>query len=137
MSNTVIPISCLAANSPYLKTLLNPNLLVSCNNSHTDIEQEEIDRGIYPNYQHFLGLKLQHDNNKLIKGILCVTDTAATMNPARLNLISTILNTVHLRCINELNQLRKQEKLTIARNIAVIDAENKLKFLADMSHEIR
>lgn len=42
-----------------------------------------------------------------------------------------------MRCINELNQLQSQEQLISARDLAVLDAENKLKFLADMSHEIR
>lgn len=127
----MIPISSLATNSPYLKALLNnKDSIISCTNNHTDIEEEEIERGIYPKYEQFLGLKLMEE-----KGILCVTMTTTTTTNT--NSILNILNTVQLRCINELNQLQRHEKVTIARNIAVIDAENKLKFLADMSHEIR
>ncbi|KAI8980537.1 histidine kinase-like ATPase [Pilobolus umbonatus] len=39
--------------------------------------------------------------------------------------------------MNELIQIKREEQLIVAKNIASIDAENKLKFLADMSHEIR
>lgn len=60
-----------------------------------------------------------------------------TIDQARLNIIHSIFNTVHDRCINELNQIQQNEQLISARNLAVLDAENKLKFLADMSHEIR
>jgi signal transduction histidine kinase len=61
----------------------------------------------------------------------------STIEPPQLNIINTIFNTVHDRCINELNQLQANEQLISARDLAVLDAENKLKFLADMSHEIR
>ncbi|KAF1800693.1 hypothetical protein FB192DRAFT_1283240 [Mucor lusitanicus] len=59
------------------------------------------------------------------------------MDNRKLGIISNILDSVHTRCINELNQLQRREQLISARDLAVLDAENKLKFLADMSHEIR
>lgn len=59
------------------------------------------------------------------------------MDSRKVGIISNILETVQTRCINELNQLQNQEQLISARDLAVLDAENKLKFLADMSHEIR
>jgi signal transduction histidine kinase len=59
------------------------------------------------------------------------------MDDEKLSIISNILDTVNTRCVNELNQIQSQEQLISARDLAVLDAENKLRFLADMSHEIR
>ncbi|KAI8090537.1 hypothetical protein BDF21DRAFT_411489 [Thamnidium elegans] len=59
------------------------------------------------------------------------------MDKEKLDVITTILNHVHDRCVNELNQIQEHEVLISARDLASLDAENKLKFLADMSHEIR
>jgi phenylalanyl-tRNA synthetase beta subunit len=123
----------LNASSPFYKTLLNENKLTRVSNKQSDSEKEEIERGIYPEYQAFVGLRLE---DSLIRGILCVTDNAA-IDASRANTIKIILEAVHTRCINELIQLQKQEQLMIARDLAIVDAENKLKFLADMSHEIR
>jgi signal transduction histidine kinase len=90
-----------------------------------------------PPFEHFHSIRLESyqpkKKNEFIKGIICVMDNKPMNTP----LISTILNTVHDRCINELNQLQTQEQLISARDLALLDAENKLKFLADMSHEIR
>ncbi|KAI9483615.1 MAG: histidine kinase-DNA gyrase B-and HSP90-like ATPase-domain-containing protein [Benjaminiella poitrasii] len=106
---------------------------MSLTNQHSDIEKEEIDRGIYSAYEQFLGLKL--NDNSAIRGLLCSTTT--TIADKDSTVISDLLESVRVRCINELNQLRRQEKLINARDLALLDAENKLKFLADMSHEIR
>lgn len=59
------------------------------------------------------------------------------MGKGKLDVVTTILNNVHDRCVNELNQIQEHEVLISARDLASLDAENKLKFLADMSHEIR
>lgn len=59
------------------------------------------------------------------------------MDKGKLDVVTTILNSVHDRCVNELNQIQEHEVLISARDLASLDAENKLKFLADMSHEIR
>lgn len=130
--------SCLNASSPFIKTLLNENKLTRVSNKQTDVEKEEIERGIYPEYEEFVGLRLEsiQKEESLIRGILCVTDNTVIDTP-RENTIKIILEAVHTRCINELIQLQRQEQLIIARDLAILDAENKLKFLADMSHEIR
>jgi signal transduction histidine kinase len=128
----------LNASSPFIKTLLNENKLTRVSNKQTDVEKEEIERGIYPEYEEFVGLRLEsiQKEESLIRGILCVTDNTVIDTP-RENTIKIILEAVHTRCINELIQLQRQEQLIIARDLAILDAENKLKFLADMSHEIR
>lgn len=99
-----------------------------------NIEGED---SVYPNFKHFVSTKLESFEKKdLIKGIICVLDNK-TIDPARLDIITIILNAVHDRCVNEINQLGEREQLISARDLASLDAENKLKFLADMSHEIR
>ncbi|KAI7905410.1 uncharacterized protein BX663DRAFT_499625 [Cokeromyces recurvatus] len=129
--NTIIPISSLNPFSPYIQVLLNnSNESITLLNQHSDTEKEEIDKEIYPNYEQFIGLKLV--DNSTIRGILCVTTTNKENK-----IIPNLLKSVQIRCINELNQLRRQERLINARDLALLDAENKLKFLADMSHEIR
>lgn len=129
--NTIIPLSSLNSTySPYIKALLNDNKLLS-------LEETEKE-SIYPPFHHFVSIRLESfkKKNDFIRGILCVMDNT-TIDQARLNIIHSIFNTVHDRCINELNQIQQNEQLVSARNLAVLDAENKLKFLADMSHEIR
>lgn len=136
LTNAIIPLSSLNASSPYVKTLLHSEKIASIIHSK---DKEEIERGVYPDYEHFVGYRLesaQQKKDSVIRGLLCVTDHA-TMDNRKLGIISNILDSVHTRCINELNQLQRREQLISARDLAVLDAENKLKFLADMSHEIR
>lgn len=135
LTNAIIPLSSLGTSSPYIKTLLHTSKMASL--THTK-DRDEIERGIYPDYEHFVGYRLESAQKKdsVIRGLLCVTDHAA-MDNQKLSIISDMLDTVQARCINELNQLQNQEQLITARDLAVLDAENKLKFLADMSHEIR
>ncbi|KAI8352106.1 hypothetical protein BD560DRAFT_226617 [Blakeslea trispora] len=133
LKDTIIPLSHLNASSPYIKTLVNQEPCISILNQQTETEQQEIERGIYPAYQQFVGLRLDQPH---LKGILCVTDHTV-MDSTKLNKVTHILECVKTRCLNELNQLKRQEQLMTARDLAIVDAENKLKFLADMSHEIR
>ncbi|OBZ89876.1 Hybrid signal transduction histidine kinase J [Choanephora cucurbitarum] len=133
LKDTMIPLSHLNPSSPYIKTLFNKEPILSLLNQQSETEQQEIERGIYPAYQQFIGLRLDHPHTK---AILCVTD-CHTMDTCKLNKVTHILEYVKTRCLNELNQLRRQEQLMSARDLAIVDAENKLKFLADMSHEIR
>ncbi|KAK4512594.1 uncharacterized protein ATC70_003297 [Mucor velutinosus] len=135
LTNAIIPLSTLSASSPYIKTLLHSEKIASITHNK---DKEEVERGIYPDYEHFVGYRLEAAQKKddAIRGLLCVTDHA-TMDNRKLSIISNMLGTVHTRCINELNQLQSREQLISARDLAVLDAENKLKFLADMSHEIR
>lgn len=127
--HTIVPLSTLNSSSPYLKALLNKQKILSIDNN---IEGEE---STYPPFQHFVSIRLESFEKKT-KGIICVLDNKM-IDPARLNIITTILNTVHDRCVNEVNQIQEHEHLISARDLASLDAENKLKFLADMSHEIR
>lgn len=100
--------------------------------------KEEAELSVYPEFQQFVSTRLESFEKKdLIKGIICVLDKQPSMDPARLDTITTILNAVHDRCVNEINQIGERERLISARDLASLDAENKLKFLADMSHEIR
>ncbi|KAG1124515.1 hypothetical protein G6F42_009552 [Rhizopus arrhizus] len=122
LTNAIIPLSTLNASSPYIKTLLNSKKLTSITHGR---DNEEIERGIYPNYEHFVGYRLESTQKKdsVIRGLLCVTDHAA-MDNQKLSIINNMMETVHMRCINELNQLQSQEQLISARDLAVLDAEN-------------
>lgn len=51
--------------------------------------------------------------------------------------ILKLLEAVKLRAGRELERIREEERLMSTREAAKQDAENKIKFLADMSHEIR
>lgn len=110
-------------SSPYVKTLLNEKMVTRIN----DRMDDDI---IYPGFEQFVGIRLENEKSEQ-KSLLCVMSDNDTTE------VENILYTIEKRCVNEMNQLRKEEQLMIARDIAVLDAENKLKFLADMSHEIR
>lgn len=110
-------------SSPYVKTLLNEKMVTRIN----DRMDDDI---IYPGFEQFIGIRLENEKSEQ-KSLLCVMSDNDTTE------VENILYTIEKRCVNEMNQLRKEEQLMIARDIAVLDAENKLKFLADMSHEIR
>lgn len=132
--NTIIALSCLnSATSPYIKALLNDNKISNYINNLDNTSCSVVD----PPFQHVQSIRLESyttkKKNEFIKGLVCVMNHQPMNTP----LISIILNTIHDRCINELNQLSSQEQLIAARDLALVDAENKLKFLADMSHEIR
>lgn len=51
--------------------------------------------------------------------------------------IARLLDAVKLRTGRELERIREEDRLLYTREAAKQDAENKIKFLADMSHEIR
>lgn len=51
--------------------------------------------------------------------------------------IIKLLDAVKLRTGRELERIREEDRLLYTREAAKQDAENKIKFLADMSHEIR
>lgn len=51
--------------------------------------------------------------------------------------ITKLLDAVKLRTGRELERIREEDRLLYTREAAKQDAENKIKFLADMSHEIR
>lgn len=59
------------------------------------------------------------------------------LNPAQLNRIQQVLLAVKTRVRNEIERTRQREQLVMVKNAAIKDAQGKIKFLADMSHEIR
>ncbi|KAG1318389.1 hypothetical protein G6F62_012382 [Rhizopus arrhizus] len=120
--NSIIPLCSLDMSSPYVKTLLNEKMVTRIN----DRMDDDI---IYPGFEQFIGIRLENEKSEQ-KSLLCVMSDNDTTE------LENILYTIEKRCVNEMNQLRKEEQLMVARDIAVLDAENKLKFLADMSHEI-
>ena len=75
------------------------------------------------------------NNNKAV-GVLCVMDPKP-MDTKAMRYIESLLKAVQPRLARELGRVIHEEKLTRAKNAAKMDAENKIKFLADMSHEIR
>ena len=93
---------------------------------------------MYPPCQHFISTRLESFKKKdnFIRGLVCLMNDTP-VDTTRINTIHTLFHAIHDRCVNELNQFQAHEKLIIARDLATLDAENKLKFLADMSHEIR
>ncbi|KAI9498329.1 hypothetical protein BDB00DRAFT_443506 [Zychaea mexicana] len=69
-------------------------------------------------------------------GVLCVMDPKP-MDTKSMQNAHTLLKAAQPRLARELGRTIHEEKLTRAKNAAKMDAENKIKFLADMSHEIR
>jgi hypothetical protein len=122
----MIPVSCLD-NSAFLKSLLSEENIVI---QQTEVEQNEF----HPAFKQYVGLRLQQDTTTF--GFLCILNKQV-MDISQLDLTTTLLKTVQRRVINELKQLGKADQLIFTRDLALLDAENKLKFLADMSHEIR
>lgn len=94
---------------------------------------------VYPPHCSYIGLRLDslgdgHVTRPL--GLLLIMDSEP-MSADQQNLASHILKAVALRSVRELERIQKEEKLQQAKEAATRDAERKLKFLADMSHEIR
>ncbi|KAI9021609.1 histidine kinase-like ATPase [Phycomyces nitens] len=59
------------------------------------------------------------------------------MHPQALSVATTLLHALQPRISRELGRIREEEDLKRAKDAAKLDAENKIRFLADMSHEIR
>ncbi|KAI7863233.1 hypothetical protein BDF14DRAFT_1734401 [Spinellus fusiger] len=59
------------------------------------------------------------------------------MHPYALSAATTLLHALEPRVSKELERIREEEELKRAKDAAKLDAENKIRFLADMSHEIR
>lgn len=130
----------LLEESPQLKTLKHATYYVTQDASLSSSNT------IYPEYSSFVGLRLDSQQTKGVDsnnkkgttpiGIITVMDNKP-MNKERVIFIQGILASVELRAKNEIERIRQGEHLIIAKNAALKDAENKIKFLADMSHEIR
>lgn len=59
------------------------------------------------------------------------------MSVQQTQLVQSVLAAVQLRTRNEIEKIRQRDNLIMVKNAALQDAESKIKFLADMSHEIR
>ncbi|KAI8144869.1 hypothetical protein BJV82DRAFT_606535 [Fennellomyces sp. T-0311] len=92
----------------------------------------------YSGCSSYIGVRLDEDGTVQPKpvGLLCVMDPKP-MDTKSLRYTEAILKAVQPRLARELGRAIHEEKLTRAKNAAKMDAENKIKFLADMSHEIR
>lgn len=89
---------------------------------------------VYPTFQTYVGTRL--DENQIPIGLISIMDEKL-LNPTQLDSIQQILLAVKTRTKNEIERTRQREQLVMVKNAAIKDAQGKIKFLADMSHEIR
>lgn len=113
-------------DSPHLQTLKHSTCDVTQNAS--------LDNSVYPEYNSFVGIRF--DINKLPIGLITVMHDKP-MTTQQTQLLQKVLSAVRLRTKNEIEKIRQRDNLIMAKNAALQDAESKIKFLADMSHEIR
>lgn len=118
-----MPISFLQPNSPHIQTIQQENYAVV---DHFN--------SVYPPFQTFIGTRLDQDQTPI--GLMSIMDDKP-LNPAQLNRIQQVLLAVKTRVRNEIERTRQREQLVMVKNAAIKDAQGKIKFLADMSHEIR
>lgn len=90
---------------------------------------------VYPDFKSFVGIRLDVNNSLPIGLITAMNDKPLTTQ--QIQLLQNILSAVQLRTKNEIQKIRQRDNLTMVKNAALQDAESKIKFLADMSHEIR
>lgn len=81
-----------------------------------------------------MGVRL--DEKQLPIGLITVMHDKP-MDNATIDLVQSILNAVKQRTKNEIERTRQRDHLIMVKNAALEDAQSKIKFLADMSHEIR
>jgi signal transduction histidine kinase len=89
---------------------------------------------VYPEYSSFVGVRL--DQGNLPIGLITIMNDKP-LAEQQLDAIEKILQAVQLRTKNEIEKIRQRDNLIMMKNAALQDAEGKIKFLADMSHEIR
>lgn len=97
------------------------------------------DSPVFPTIDSFVGIRLHATSNAkeaYTLGMLCILDNKP-MDPAMLQKAQQLLLAVQQRTSCELERMVHEECLVRAKNAAKMDAESKIKFLADMSHEIR
>ncbi|KAG2223061.1 hypothetical protein INT45_008262, partial [Circinella minor] len=120
-------------DTPFAKTLRDSSCSIS--------ERSFSGFSAYSTIHSFVGVRLDDDGgtsgniNKTV-GVLCVMDPEP-MDTKAIQFTEKLLKAVQSRLARELGRVIHEEKLTRAKNAAKMDAENKIKFLADMSHEIR
>lgn len=126
VKNTVVPISLLSPHAPHIQTLRHSNYHVAQDASSYN--------SIFPNFDSFVGVRL--DEKQLPIGLITVMHNKP-MDRATIDLVQSILNAVKQRTKNEIERTRQRYHLIMVKNAALEDAQSKIKFLADMSHEIR
>ena len=93
----------------------------------------------YSGSSSYIGVRLDEDSaaaQPKAVGLLCVMDPKP-MDKKSIRYVEALLKAVQPRLGRELGRVIHEERRTKAKNAAKMDAENKIKFLADMSHEIR
>lgn len=110
------------AESPYTKLLDEPACYLP---SGTDLKIPG-----HPKITNFVGVRLEAQNGDTL-GAFCIVNSQA------LEESFGIVDALKPRTMRELDQLCEKERLMKAKDEARLDAESKIKFLADMSHEIR
>lgn len=124
---SAVAFSSFSENSPHLKTLDDAAYHVTQDTSDTS------DTSPYPSFSGFVGLRL--DTTEPI-GLISVMHHQP-LDKQQVDFIMSILKAVQKRVTNEVQRLRQRDNLIMIKNAALQDAENKIRFLADMSHEIR
>lgn len=95
------------------------------------MQQIPIQDSVYPDFRSFTSIRLDYNDTPI--GLITIMD----IEPKQLDLAHSILEAVQSRTRNEIARLRQKDNLIMMKNAALRDAESKIKFLAEMSHEIR
>jgi hypothetical protein len=114
-----------------MKALIEGEYL-SSKSSHATTQDDQL---LLPPHTSFVGIRLQGPH-ALPLGLLMVCHDQTKAEPWYEE-THQLIKSVATRTMRELSGIRDSERLTKAKNDATQDAESKIKFLADMSHEIR
>ncbi|KAI7884689.1 hypothetical protein K492DRAFT_158092 [Lichtheimia hyalospora FSU 10163] len=128
--HAVLPLSAIE-DTPFMNTILESTCSIS--------NRALLDSPVFPMIDSFVGIRLHATSNTkeaYTLGMLCILDSKP-MDPAMLQKAQHLLLAVQQRTSCELERVVHEECLVRAKNAAKMDAESKIKFLADMSHEIR
>lgn len=123
---TAAPVSLFSPTSPLLQTIQKSEYHVVQNDKSFDC--------IYPPFKSYVGIRL--DENDTSIGLISIMDDKP-ITSQQIDLIQHILSVVKTRTKNEIQGIRQKDNLIMMKNAALRDAESKIKFLAEMSHEIR
>lgn len=128
--HAVLPLSAIE-DTPFMSTILESTCSIP--------NKALIDSHVFPAIDSFVGIRLHATSNAkeaYTLGMLCVLDNKP-MDPSMLQRTQQLLLAMQQRTSCELERIVHEECLVRAKNAAKMDAESKIKFLADMSHEIR
>lgn len=121
-----IPVSSLLPDSPFIQTLNYSSYHVT--------QASPLYNSVYPPFASFVGIRLDLENLPI--GLITVMNDKP-MTDLQIKDVHNLLFAVELRTRNEIEKIRHRDNLIMIKNAALEDAEGKIKFLADMSHEIR